>query len=871
MTNYIPRVLGSMSMRPGLGYIGTISAVGTSCRLLKFIFATDDTSILELTDLQLRIWINDVILTRPSVTSAVTNPTFATGPFTGWTKSAAPTAPTYTSSAAQLNGDGASGISSVEQTVTCLNTNVEHALRIVIDRGPVTFTCGTASGDDSYVSKTSLATGTHSLSFTPTGDFNIRFTSTLKNPVRITSCTIEASGIVTLPTPWGISDLQNVRYEQVGDRVFIACKDIQQYEIQRRGTRPAARGWSVVKYEVNDGPFLTQNLTPSTISASAISGGGVTLTASVPTFKSTNVGGLYFIESVGQKVSITTGVATTTTDEIRVTGISSARTITITITGIVTAGTSVDLQYSYDESSWVNVTGKHYTANTTTTYADGLDNQIIFYRLILTTVAGGDTPTMQLDFGAGSIRGICRVTAYSSTTSVTVDVLKNLGGTAASSTWGEGEWSTRQGWPTSVRIHEGRLWWAGKNGIWGSVSDAYTSFDETTVGDSGPLNRTIGSGPVDVINWLLSAKNLLFGAQGTEYACRASSLDELLTPSNFNMKVVGTQGSGSVEALKIDQSGYFVNRTNTKVYELQFDLRSYEYAAKDLLELIPEIGLPGIIRIDVQRQPDTRIHCVRSDGTVVLITLNKTEDMLAISLIMSAGAINDVVILPAKNGDLDDQVYYCVTQLDQDGAMNGDFLEKMAQDIDCRGDLPQCHIADSYVTYSGTPVSSLSGLTNLKNTRVVIWADGAEISGYNANPNLMALVDSSGNITMPGGIAYSDIVVGKPYLAQFKSGKLGFQDQKGTLLGQQKRLGHIAMLLANRTPNSVQFGPDFDTLDNLPGLIDSHTDSTWIADYDDAPVEFPGRFDVDMRICLQTQAPRAVTVMAIVYEAREDI
>ena len=115
------------------------------------------------------------------------------------------------------------------------------------------------------------------------------------------------------------------------------------------------------------------------------------------------------------------------------------------------------------------------------------------------------------------------------------------------------------------------MWWAGINGVWGSVSDAYDSFDETLTGDAGPINRTIGSGPVDTINWILSLQRLVLGAQGAEWLAKSSSLDEPLTPTNFNLKTASTQGSGAVDPIKIDQGGVFVNRSGTRVYELAFD------------------------------------------------------------------------------------------------------------------------------------------------------------------------------------------------------------------------------------------------------------------------------------------------------------
>jgi hypothetical protein len=89
-----------------------------------------------------------------------------------------------------------------------------------------------------------------------------------------------------------------------------------------------------------------------------------------------------------------------------------------------------------------------------------------------------------------------RITAFTSSTIVSAEVLSDLGGTSATDDWAEGEWSDRRGWPSAVALYEGRLWWsAASRGIWGSISDGFESFDEAVEGDSGPINRDVGSGP----------------------------------------------------------------------------------------------------------------------------------------------------------------------------------------------------------------------------------------------------------------------------------------------------------------------------------------------------------------------------------------
>ena len=82
-TNWMPKVLGSMSLRPGLGYIGA-TYTNSAARYLKFIFATTDTALVELTASIMRVWINDVVLTRPTVATTIVNGTFPTN-LASWT------------------------------------------------------------------------------------------------------------------------------------------------------------------------------------------------------------------------------------------------------------------------------------------------------------------------------------------------------------------------------------------------------------------------------------------------------------------------------------------------------------------------------------------------------------------------------------------------------------------------------------------------------------------------------------------------------------------------------------------------------------------------------------------------------------------
>ena len=859
--NWMPRILGSMMLRPGLGYIGA-TYTNSAAKFFPFIFSTTDTAMVELTNLLMRVWINDALVTRVSVSTVVANGNPFVAGLTSWTVTAGIT---YSAPYMQFIGNG-TVLQTADQTVTVAagDQNKEHALRIVIARGPVTLRVGTVAGDDSYIRETTLNTGTHSLSLTPTGNFVIRFQSSQIPKVWITSCSIEAAGVMTLPTSWLTADLNNVRMDQSGDILFVACNGYQQRMISRRSTT----SWSVELYAVTKGPFMIENTTPTTLSPNALTG-NVTVTASAPLFRNTNVGSLFEIVSQGQNVTVTianpVGIDTWS-DPIRITNVGEARRFTIVTTGTWTG--TLTLQRSLDEkATWQDVTT--YAVNQNTTYADGLDNQIIYYQLGVKAagLTGGVSVTCKLSYSLGSITGIVRITDYTSTTSVGAEVLRSLGATTASDIWAESVWSDRRGWPSSVAFHEGRLWWAGKNGLQGSVSDDYTNYSPDVVGSSGTLNRTIGSGPVDTINWILSGQRLLIGTPGAEIVAKSSTFDEPITPTAFSIKTVSTQGCAAVQAVKIDTRAVFVQRNGMKLYEMAFNQSPYtsnlDYSSSDLCQFMPYIGSPGIIRMAIQRQPDTRIHCVRSDGTAAILIFDRSEEVTCWVNFTTDGLVEDVIVMPGANGEVEDKVYYVVNRTIVGATKR--YLEKWASESECIGASLNKN-ADAFIQYNG------SNLAHLEGKQVVVWANGVDIGTIDTTTPWTQTYTVSGGALSP---AYSgsltNVIVGLPYTAQFKSSKIGeVTGEMGSHLNQQKKISHIGLILADYHAKGIKFGPAFDYLDDLPGIERGITQSGITTTYDEQEFEFPGQWDTDLRLCLQAQAPRPVTVLAATIDYEEN-
>ena len=839
-TNWVPRVLGSMALRPGLEYIGECAA--GSGALLPFIAAKDDVAILEMNGSAMRVWDNGTdLVTRPAVTASVGNDTF-TDNLNGWTdadEAGATSSHDATNGYLKLVGTGYRAAKRY-QDVTINETGTLHSLRIVIAQGPVLFRVGSSLGDDDVFRQAILREGTHSLAFTPSvGTIYIEFSSSLTYPVLVDSCQFDSSGILTLPTPYDADQCKLVRWQQSADVIFLGCDGLQQRRIERR----TDNSWSVVLYQANDGPFLTENtddtvrLTPSGLE------GEITVTAAQSTFRAEHVGCLFSLTASSQYVNTAISSEDTWSNSIRVTGVDNNREFTINISG--NGGSTVSLQRSVgEEGSWVTV--RTWTGNATSeTYDDNLDNQIVFYRLgIALDQYGGSTVTVTLDYANGSGTGVVRVVGFTSATEVDAIVLEPLSGLDATEIWSEGAWSDVSGWPQVPVLWEGRLMWSGLGINDMSASDALSAFSPDIVGDSAPIRRRSGEGAVAISHWALPLQRLVVGTDSAEQVVKSTSFDEPITPSNYNVKAESTKGSYPAPATVLDNSGYFIDRTGTKIFELSYDAALYRFVPLDLTALVPEAGEIGFVRVGAQQSPDKRVHAIRTDGTVALLIRDEAEDVRCLVDIETDGEIEDVVVLP---GTSEDRVFYRVKRVIDGTTVY--YLERWALEREARGEAMNKQ-ADSLVTGTGL----VTGLDHLEGETVVVWADGLDIGDF---------VVTSGAVSAG---PYTTWMAGLSYQARFKSAKMAGQTQKGLALTQRSRVNEAGFILANTHYQGLRYGPDFDTMDEMPLVEDGYdvpAGTVWDS-YDKGPVEFPGEWLVDGRICLEATAPRACTVLAVV-------
>lgn len=875
-TNIFCDAVGRAFLRPGTEHMGTALA---KARILSFVAGGSEAFVLELTAEKLRVWDADTgdLVTRPAVTAAVANGNFTSGASWQIKTTSGSLASDISGGELRLDAFARGAMTTGNQQVACNEPGTEHALRIVVTRGPVTLRIGATEGGTEFLPggvPTVLLTGEHSITFTPTVDFFIQFESTLTRRVAVSSCNIEAAGTMELPTPWTEALLKKVRVTQSLDVMFVACEGVKQRRIERRSDT----AWSVVEYDANDGPFLVGRTADVKLTPAATEG-NTTLTASKEFFTAKHVGALFKLYHDGQKIDTRLAAKGEVTPTFMVTGITETnfeeRKWTVDISGANWTGT-LQHERSFDGDDIEfhpfrraqGVATIDITANATFTNDDNDDNAITYYRMKMREHTFGDARIV-FEYSGGGGHGICRVTGYTSPTQVDIEVLKPFKGTGASADWQEGAWSALRGYPAGVVMHEGRLIWVGQDRIWGSVSDAYSTFDEDFVGDAGPLLRSIAIGGRNEARWALPLSSLLIGCDARIANVRASSLDEILTPDNFAIKSLGKIGAASLTPVEAaDDRALFAHASGNAIYEVSWSSEKSRYLVTPFSKLTTDLLASGIADMGISTLPDQRIWVPTTDDDAVMVVFEPSQQVVAHIPVSTSAATDFIESVAVVPGTDQDRVWFSVKRV-----VNGNtvrYIERLALDSEAHpADITKC--MDSHVTF-GAGSATISGLDHLEGRTVVAWMDGDAVNvddSLGVQQVAREFTVASGAITLPS-IPATGGCVGLKYRGRFKMARLAYSVGEATSVLKKKTPAAVGFLLSDLCRSGLKLGTRFDDADHplrsLHELVKGETIAEVITGMqaDEDMHSLSGEIELDPRVCLEMNSPKPCTVNSLI-------
>lgn len=445
-------------------------------------------------------------------------------------------------------------------------------------------------------------------------------------------------------------------------------------------------------------------LTPSVAHAS----GAATITASAALFAATDVGRLI---SIWQKVDNTRVAATAyTAGKIFISEYNQVPRVYRVISSGTTAAANM--------------------AGTTPNYDLNAPNEIGV------TVLDGTAVLKYLGPGR-HVWGWALITGFTNTTvvDVSIDPRGPFGSTTASLRWRMGEFSDTRGWPRAGTYHKGRLWLGGTAtrtaGLWASQSNDFANFAPTEpsgeVFDTNAIAISLDADVVQAVRWMTSVPRGLAVGTGTgEWLVSPANRNAAVSPGNITADPQGTRGSGT-GAMPRAVSGpvLFPQRGGRRLRQLEYDFGTDRFTTADLTVLADHIAGAGFVETAYADTPDGVFYGLRPDGKVAALTFDSDQKLRAWTFIElgGGGVVESICTAPDPDGTGTDLMCAVARTVDEVTTRTIEFVRSpFRADLD---DAADGYFVDCGLSYSGTPVTTITGLTHLEGRTVQICADGS--------------------------------------------------------------------------------------------------------------------------------------------------
>lgn len=341
-----------------------------------------------------------------------------------------------------------------------------------------------------------------------------------------------------------------------------------------------------------------------------------------------------------------------------------------------------------------------------------------------------------------------------------------------------GAFSQIPGFPGAVTLFNERLMWARTNAepvtVFGSKQGIFTEY-----GVSDPLVATDGlkitliSSNMNEIQWLTDDEDLITGSSGQIRSIGPSDKTLSFSATNITQRKGPTSGAANLQPLSIGGISLYAGSGATKMRELVLGDQG-RYVAPELSLIGEHFFKSGIVEWAFCERPDPTIYAVMGNGELISVTYDREQRVVGFARHQIAGGfVESVAVIPGVEAGFDD-VYLVVRRTINGSSVR--YIEVLERPFD--GDIDAVEDAfnvDCGLSYSGTAISTVTGLSHLEGETVDVLADGNVVRD---------LVVTGGQITLPD--AAEKISVGLRYKSRAVTLPLAGPQQDGTLFGRRR-------------------------------------------------------------------------------------
>ena len=457
--------------------------------------------------------------------------------------------------------------------------------------------------------------------------------------------------------------------------------------------------------------------------------------------------------------------------------------------------------------------------------------------------------------------GYAKITAFTDTTNVTIEILTTLSASTATENWRLGAFSDTTGHPSTVTFFEQRLVFAGTTNqpqtVFFSKSGDYENMDANiggTIADSDAIIYTIASNQVNAIRFMTATRTLIIGTAGGEFSVSGGGSDVAITPTNILIKKQSNHGAANLDALAVGNVTLFMQRARRKMRELAYNFDVDGYIAPDMTILAEHITEGGITQMAYQQEPNQIIWLVRGDGELVGFTYQREQQVTAWHRHIFGGAFGSgkavcesVAVIPTDDTEYE---VYVIIKRTINGATKR-YIEVLNTFDFTNTDNTTFNFLDSQLDYNGSATTTISGLSHLEGQTVSILADGATHADK---------VVSSGSITLDR--SSTKVKVGLAYTSLLQTMRIDAGARDGTSQSKTKRIYEITIRLFESV--GVEVGPDLNNLERIPFRSSANAMNQGITPFTgDKEVEFRGNYETDGFVFVRQTQPLPLTILSL--------
>lgn len=266
----------------------------------------------------------------------------------------------------------------------------------------------------------------------------------------------------------------------------------------------------------------------------------------------------------------------------------------------------------------------------------------------------------------GKTGGIFSIKEYISPTEVIGDILVEFPGddsttqdnnsmTLESGDWQletgyEDVWSDARGYPKTCCFYQGRLWFGGSTDrpstLWGSKVDLFFDFDIGGGKADDAIDVTIDDDKVNAIVNIFPGRNMQIFTTGGEFYIPQTETDPI-KPENIMLQKSTSHGSSKVKPVSVDGGTIFIESSGRVIREFLFNELERSYNARSISLLSSQLIQTPVamaVRQSRSESPADYVYIVNTDGTIAVLNILRSEQLLAWSLFETNGVVEDLVV-----------------------------------------------------------------------------------------------------------------------------------------------------------------------------------------------------------------------------------